>query len=64
MGNKYRIFSGEKSYLLAVIPAIHAAIAIAEGRFSRRGVVAATEQVEPNQLFDAARKEGITTIAG
>jgi len=64
VGNKYRIFSGEKSYLLAVIPAIHAATAIVEGRFSRRGVVAATEQVEPNQLFDAARKEGITTLAG
>jgi hypothetical protein len=64
VGNKYRIFSGEKSYMLAAIPAIHAALAIAEGRFSRRGVVPPTEHVDPEQLFDAARKEGIITIAG
>jgi hypothetical protein len=63
-GFKYRIFTGAKSYMLAVIPAIQAAVAIAEGRFSRRGLVPPTEHVDTEQLFDAARKEGIATTAG
>ena len=63
-GYKYRIFTGEKSYMLAVLPAIQAALAIAEGKFVSRGVVPPTEQVDAERLFDAARKEGITTIAG
>jgi hypothetical protein len=63
-GYKYRIFTGEKSYMLAVIPAIQAALAMAEGRFAGRGLVPPTEHVDPEQLFDAVRKEGITMIAG
>ncbi|HMC20336.1 MAG TPA: saccharopine dehydrogenase NADP-binding domain-containing protein [Thermoanaerobaculia bacterium] len=63
-GFKYRIFTGRKSYMLAVIPAIQAALAIAEGRFQRRGLVPPTEHVDTEQLFDAARKEGIATSAG
>jgi NAD(P)-dependent dehydrogenase (short-subunit alcohol dehydrogenase family) len=63
-GFKYRIFTGERSYMLAVIPAVQAALAIAEGRFQRRGLVPPTEHVDAEQLFDAARKEGIATSAG
>jgi hypothetical protein len=63
VGYKYRIFTGEKSHMLAVIPAIQAAIAIVEGRFVSRGVVPPTEHADPALLFDAARKEGITTTA-
>ena len=64
IGFKYRIFIGKKSYMLAVIPAIQAAQAIVEGRFSRRGLLPPTEHVEPNALFDAVRSQGITMIAG
>jgi hypothetical protein len=64
VGFKYRIFIGEKSYMLAVLPAIQAAQAIVEGRLSRRGLLPPTEHVDPNALFDAARSEGITMIAG
>jgi hypothetical protein len=64
IGYKYRIFTGAKSYMLAVLPAILAAQAIAEGRLTRRGLVPPTEHVDPGQLFDAARKEGVTMIAG
>jgi hypothetical protein len=63
IGYKYRIFTGQKSYMLAVLPAILAAQAIAEGRFASRGVVPPTEHVDPTQLFDAVRKEGIATTA-
>ena len=64
VGFKYRIFIGERSYMLAVLPAIQAAQAIVEGRFARRGLLPPTEHVDPNALFDAARSEGITMIAG
>ncbi len=64
IGFKYRIFIGKRSYMLAVLPAILAAQAIAEGRFASRGVVSPTEHVDPTQLFDAVRKEGIATTAG
>jgi saccharopine dehydrogenase-like protein len=63
VGHKYRIFTGEKSYMLAVLPAVQAALAIAEGRFTHRGVVPPTEHVDPAQLFDAARQEGIEMVA-
>ncbi len=62
-GFKYRIFTGDKSYMLAVLPAILAATSIAEGRFTRRGLVPPTDHVEPSQLFEAVRNEGITFIA-
>jgi hypothetical protein len=64
VGYKYRIFIGERSYLLAVIPAVLAAVSIAEGKFPRRGLVPPTEHVDHVQLFDAVRSEGITLIAG
>jgi hypothetical protein len=64
VGYKYRIFIGERSYLLAVIPAVLAAVSIAEGKFPRRGLVPPAEHVDHVQLFDAVRSEGITLIAG
>jgi hypothetical protein len=64
VGFKYRIFTGERSYMLAVLPAIQAAIAIAEGKFTKRGLVPPTEHVEPYQLFESIRAEGIQLIAG
>jgi hypothetical protein len=64
VGFKYRIFTGDKSYMLAVLPAILAATAIANGRFTKRGLVPPTDHVDPNQLFEAVRNEGITFIAG
>jgi hypothetical protein len=64
VGFKYRIFTGNKSYMLAVLPAILAATAIADGRFTRRGLVPPTDHVEPSQLLEAVRNEGITFIAG
>jgi len=63
-GFKYRIFVGDRSYMLAVLPAIQAAIAIAQGQFTKRGLVPPTDHVEPHQLFEAIRREGILTIAG
>jgi hypothetical protein len=60
---KYVIFSGEKSYLLAVLPAIQAAIAIVNGRFKPRGLVPPTQHVDSSQLFEAVRAEGITAMA-
>ncbi|MDQ6800486.1 MAG: saccharopine dehydrogenase NADP-binding domain-containing protein [Acidobacteriota bacterium] len=63
-GFKYRVFTGDKSYMLAVLPAILAAVSIAEGRFTRRGLVPPTDHVDPSQLLEAVRSEGITFIAG
>lgn len=63
VGFKYRIFTGEKSYMLAVLPAILASISIAEGRFAKRGVVPPTDHVEYRELTEAVRNEGITFIA-
>jgi uncharacterized protein with GYD domain len=63
VGFKYRIFTGDKSYMLAVLPAILASKSIAEGRFTRRGLVPPTDHVEPRELLEAVRNEGITFIA-
>ena len=52
-------FSGKKSYMLAVLPAIFAATAIANGRFPHRGVVPHTQHVDRIELFEAIRAEGI-----
>jgi len=63
VGFKYRIFTGDTSYMLAVLPAIVAAISIAEGRFTKRGLVPPTDHVEYRELMEAVRNEGITFIA-
>jgi len=63
VGFKYRIFVGDRSFMLAVLPAVQAAVSIAEGRFTKRGLVPPTDHVEPYQLFEAIRQEGISLIA-
>ncbi|HVS31078.1 MAG TPA: hypothetical protein VMS98_06460 [Thermoanaerobaculia bacterium] len=60
--HKQQIFRGEKSYMLAVIPAIEAAIAIAGGKFKLRGVVPPSEHVGVDELYDAVKREGIESI--
>jgi NAD(P)-dependent dehydrogenase (short-subunit alcohol dehydrogenase family) len=56
------IFSGEQSYLLAVIPAVEAAKAIVSGRFPQRGVIPATEHIDLTRFTDAVRREGIAMV--
>jgi NAD(P)-dependent dehydrogenase (short-subunit alcohol dehydrogenase family) len=53
-------FRGRKSYMIAVFPAVQAAMAIAAGRFPQRGLVPPTEHVDTTQLYEALRGEGIT----
>jgi len=60
---KHVVFKGENTHMLAVIPAIEAARAIAEGRFPHRGVVPPTEHVGAIDFWEAVRKEGISAIA-
>ena len=57
--HKQRMFTGEKSYMLAVIPAIEAAIAIAGGKHKGRGVVPASEHVGVDEFYEAVKREGI-----
>ena len=57
---KEQVFRGRKSYMLAVLPAVHAATAIAAGRFPHRGIVPPTEHVDSAHLLAAITKEGIT----
>lgn len=62
IGHKHRIFFGEKSFMLAVLPAVLAATSIAGGHFPHRGVVPPTEHVDPKALLDAIQAEGITVM--
>ena len=57
---KQLTFRGRKTYMLAVLPAIQAATAIAAGRFPHRGLVPPTEHVDTTQLYEAVRNEGIS----
>lgn len=59
---RQRIFIGENSYMLAVIPAVEAAIAIANGRFPHRGLVPPTEHLSLDALLAAVKKEQIQMI--
>jgi hypothetical protein len=52
-------FAGQKSYMLAILPAVLAAAAIVNGRFPHRGIVPHTQHVTRDELFDAIRAEGI-----
>ena len=61
--HKQYAFIGEKSYLLAVIPAAVAAAQIVNARFPYRGVVPPTQHIDPNELLDTAKREGIEFIA-
>jgi hypothetical protein len=57
--NRTQTFSGERSYMIAVLPAIMAANAIAAGQFPYRAIVPPTAHVDPEKLFEAIRGEGI-----
>lgn len=59
---RQRIFIGENSYMLAVIPAIEAAIAIANGRFAPRGLVPPTEHLSVDAFLTAVARERIQMI--
>jgi NAD(P)-dependent dehydrogenase (short-subunit alcohol dehydrogenase family) len=58
--SKQVIFMGERTHMLAVIPAIEAARAIADGRLAARGLIPPTEHVDPFTFWDAVRREGIS----
>ena len=62
--HKRYLFTGEKSHHIAIIPAVLAAIAIANGQFKPRGLIHPADHVDMNALFDAIRNEGIKFIAG
>jgi len=57
--HKQMILTGARSYLLAVLPAVQAATAIAAGRFPHRGIVAPADHVDAGEFFEAVRREGI-----
>ena len=57
--NRAQTFYGERSYMLAVLPAVQAATAIAGGQFPHRGIVPPTAHVDRAALYDAIRAEGI-----
>lgn len=57
--HKKVIFTGAKTYMLAVLPAILAATAIANGRFAQRGLVPPQKHVDENELRAAIAAEGI-----
>ncbi len=63
-GYRYQIFTGANSYLLAVLPAVHAAIAIAGQKFARTGLIPPTDHVQAAPFLEAVRKEGIAMITG
>lgn len=63
-GHRYQIFTGEKSYMLAVIPAVQAALAIANGKFQHRGLIAPTDHVNAVEFLDAVRQEGVAMMTG
>jgi len=62
--NRTQTFTGEKSYMIAVLPAILAANAIAAGQFPYRAIVPPTAHVDPAKLFEAIRAEGIDISTG
>lgn len=59
---RQRVFIGENSYMLAVIPAIEAAIAIASGRFTPRGLVPPTQHLPLETFLAAVERERIQMI--
>lgn len=63
MHRKQEAFWGPRSYMVAVIPAIEAAIAIAAGRYPHRGLVSPADHVTYAAFHEALRRENITTAA-
>jgi short subunit dehydrogenase-like uncharacterized protein len=56
------LFTGANTHMVAVIPAIEAARAIAEGRFAERGVIAPTNHISADVFWNAVRQEGINVV--
>ena len=59
---KHVIFTGAKTHMVAVIPAIEAARAIVAGRFPDRGVVPPAKHVDHKVFWDAVQREGIRVV--
>jgi len=57
------IFSENKSFVVAVAPAVLAARAIVDGRFAARGFVSPDRHVESTNLFEFLAASGITSAA-
>lgn len=60
--HKTMVFRGEKTYMLAVLPAILAAISIANGKYAKRGLVPPEQHVDEAELRGAIANEGIERI--
>lgn len=54
-----RVFWGERSYMIAALPAVLAAMAIAGGRFAGIGVIPVDRQVDSTELFAELEGAGI-----
>ena len=61
-GRKHVVFTGANTHMVAVIPAIEAARAIAEGRFAHRGLIPPTAHLDPNVFWQAVRREAIDVV--
>ena len=61
-GRKHVVFTGANTHMVAVIPAIEAARAIAEGRFTQRGLIPPTAHVDANAFWEAVRSEAIDVV--
>ncbi|HSP35237.1 MAG TPA: hypothetical protein VLU46_13045, partial [Thermoanaerobaculia bacterium] len=59
LGHKEVVFTGAKTYMLAALPAILAATAIANGRFAQRGLIPPQAHVDHDELRAAIAAEGI-----
>src|SRR5687767_9087225 len=57
-----RVFWGERSYLIAALPAVLAAMAIAGGRFAGTGVIPVDRQVDSAELFAELETAGIRSV--
>ena len=59
---KYLVFTGAKTHLVAVIPAVEAAKAIAAGKFAPRGVVPPNAHVDHDAFWRAVESAGIRVV--
>ena len=60
---RYAIVASKNSFITAVAPAVLAVRAIAEVRFSDRGLVLPNRHVEPARLFDFLQSAGLTIMS-
>lgn len=58
-GLTHQMFLGARSYMLAVLPAVRAAIGMLAGKLPPAGIVAPPDHVAADDLFAAARAEGV-----